>query len=72
MSIPAMQSALFGIRENLRNFEQTVSRIVRDAPGGDLAADIVDLKIAETGVAVNVAVVRSADEMAGTLLDLLA
>ncbi len=38
----------------------------------DLARDIVDLRVQETAVKANAAVVRSADRTLGTLLDLMA
>jgi len=70
--IPAMNSALFGIHESLRRFDETASRLAVTAPGDDLAGDLVGLKVAKYGVQANVAVVQAADEMTGTLLDILA
>ncbi len=74
-TIPALQSALYGLKESLRTFDETASRIARETAVGDLghlAENFVDLMTAEAGVSANVAVARSADEMTGTLLDLLA
>ena len=70
-TIPALHSALFGIRENLRVFDETAQRLARTAPGENLAADLVQLKIAEHGVRANVKVAQTAESIADTLLDIL-
>ncbi len=69
-----------GLLQNARTVHETADRIVRqpitDATGEtsdtDLARSIVDLKVAETGFRANASIVRTADEMSGTLLDILA
>ena len=71
-SIAGLESALFGIRENLKQFERTAERISRQAPGGDRAGDMVGLITSKAGVQANVKVARTADELIGTLLDILA
>ena len=43
-----------------------------DATEGDLVGDMVGLKSARLGYGANLAVVRAADEMLGTLIDALA
>lgn len=70
--ISAIPLAIYGLRENLRTFEDTAVRLARSAPGGNLAGDLVDMKLAEHGVRASVAVVRAADDLVGTLLDALA
>ena len=72
MVLPAMNAALFGIHESLRQFDETASRLAKTAPTGDLAGDLVGLKVAKYGVQANAAVVQATDEMTGTLLDILA
>jgi len=73
-TIPAMQSAVYGLRESIRSFDETASRLARETSAGDLdhlAEAFVDLTAAKAGVSANVAVARTANEMTGSLLDLL-
>ena len=70
--IDAIHSALTGIQAHLESFDRTAERIARTAPTGDLAGDLVQLMIDRHGVAAGGAVLRTADEMVGTLLDRLA
>jgi len=70
--IPAMESALFGLRTSLDHLEGTARRIARVAPAGDLAGDMVDLIRAQRTFEANVATVRSGDRMIGEMLDVLA
>ena len=43
-----------------------------DRPGVDIARELVDLRVAETGVRANAAVIRAEDERLGTILDVFA
>lgn len=58
-------------------FERAGAQMAVDADGdsggsGDVASDAVNLASAANGVAAGAALVRTADQMQGTLLDLLA
>ena len=70
-AVPGIQAALFGIQKHLEQFERTAGRLARQAPDGDLAHDMVELLTAKHGVQANAATVRAADELTGTLLDVL-
>jgi hypothetical protein len=63
--------ALVGIRDQLLRFDEAAARLARTAPGPDMARDLVELNLLKYGVQANVATVRAADQMTGTLLDVL-
>jgi hypothetical protein len=65
-------AALSGIDARVQSFERAASRIARGGPDENLARDLVETMVARTGVAANVAVLRTADEMVGTLIDVVA
>ncbi len=68
----ALNTATVGINNNLQQFNDAAQRIARDPMSESLAADVVDLKIAQHGVQANIAVIKQTGEMFGTLLDVLA
>lgn len=75
--ISALNRALTGMQLNQQRFEQHASRISRAGlPGAgdtvDLPTGIVGTKVAQRGYEANLAVLRTADEMVGSLLDVLA
>lgn len=75
--IAAMNTALTGIQNNLRQFEQHASRISRagipsTSDPVDLPSEIVGTKAAQHGYEANLAVLRTSDKMIGSLLDVLA
>jgi hypothetical protein len=69
--IPALSSALQGIETATRRLNRSAERIAGNGPGDDLAANLVDLKVSQREVQVNLASARTADETIGTLLDLV-
>jgi len=71
-TISPLNTALFALQQSLRSFEETASRIAETGPGDDLPRDLVALRQAEIEIAANVTVARTANEIAGSLLDLLA
>lgn len=71
MSISAYASAMSGITSATSRFEASAVRTAR-APLDDLAGETVERMTAETELKASVAVLRTADEMTGTLLDMLA
>jgi len=72
-------SATGGIRAWMQVFERSAASVnaapteAPDAgPGSDLIDGMVGMRLAASGVKANVAVLKTADEMLGTLLDLQA
>ena len=80
MSIAALNHALIGMSLNLRRFEGHADRISRWGTTGprdgeapiQLHEEIVGMMTARHGYEANLAVVRAADEMLGSLIDILA
>ena len=71
MSFPsAISSATYGIQNNLQRFEEAAWHIARTP--ADSATGVADLKMAKHAIFANAAVIRTADELAGTLIDVLA
>lgn len=75
--ISAMNQALIGLQMNQGRMQQHASRISRAGrPGGadpiDPATEVVGSQVAQRGYEANLAVLRTSDEMVGTLLDVLA
>ena len=71
MSISAIAIATSGIASATARFEASAARTAR-APLDDLAGEAIERMSAATGLEANVAVLRTADEMTGRLLDILA
>jgi hypothetical protein len=70
-------SAMNGIQASLQAFDRSASIVAQAATapdsassGPDLIDGMVGANLAAVGVKANVAVLRTADEMLGTLLDL--
>jgi flagellar hook protein FlgE len=64
-----------GLQKAFQSFEQSAERTARmGAPGADvdLGSEIVTQLQAKTAVSANIAVLRTADEMLGKLLDIKA
>ncbi|CAL1690885.1 hypothetical protein MMB232_01019 [Brevundimonas subvibrioides] len=60
-----------GIASAMARFDQSAARTAA-APLDDLAGEMVERMQAKVAVSANVAVLRTADDMTGTLLDMLA
>ena len=71
MMVRAFDVATAGLRDATTRFESAAARTARPDGAGDVDA-VVDQIAATHDVAANVAVVRTADEMVGTLLDIVA
>lgn len=67
----AFSIAASGIAAATARFEASARRTA-SAPLDNLAEESVERILADVAVKANVAVLKSADEMAGTLLDILA
>ena len=62
--------ALGGINTATKRFEASATRVAQD-PHADLAAELVDQKLSEVAFKANVAVIKTANEMQKSLLDIL-
>lgn len=67
----AFATAAAGIADATARFGASAVRTARD-PLGNLDGEIVERLTAEVALKANVAVLRTADEMTGVLLDILA
>jgi hypothetical protein len=75
--LPAIASALNGLATHQRLLEDSARRIARagwppPAEPVDLARESVQILVARTGYQANLRTIKVADEMLGTLLDVLA
>jgi flagellar hook protein FlgE len=70
--LSGITSATNSIRANLENFNRTAERIARTSQGKDLARNLVQMMIDKRGVQVNTRTLKAAEEMTGTLLDVIA
>ena len=70
--VEAIGSALSGIQRNLQSFNSSADKLSKDQMDQKFAKDVVDMKTAKKGVEINAAVLKRADEMTGTLVDILA
>ena len=68
----AINQGVKGINDGFDRLEQTASRIARDGAAADLAGNMVDLMRARQDVGANLAIVRTADQVVGSLLDAFA
>lgn len=69
-----MSTGLQGLQAGFGRANQAAGEIARAGTSGegDLATSIVDLKVSEQQVKASAAVVKTADEMLGTLIDTMA
>ncbi len=70
--ISASVFAIYGIQANLQRLDDAANRIASQPSDSSLAADLVDLKTAKRSIAANAQVIKSTDELLGTLLDTFA
>lgn len=63
--------AVAGMNASIARFEASAKRVAQD-PRADLAKELVSQKFAAADFEANIAVVRSADAMTKSLLDILA
>jgi hypothetical protein len=70
--ISAISHAAQGLDAGFDRLSQAADRIARNGAGDDLAGNMLDILKARQDVRANAAVVRTAGEMIGTLLDVLA
>lgn len=76
MMVSGLNAAIQGIEWNRWQFAAQAEKISRagldDSPPDNLPKTFIDLKEAQRGLEANFAVLRAADEMVGTLIDILA
>lgn len=77
-----LQTGLGGVQDGMRRMEKAAGEIARagqpinpdnpDQASGDIAEPIVELKLYENSVKASAKVIKTADEVVGTLLDIKA
>jgi hypothetical protein len=67
--VPAFNSAVWGLGAASRRFDDAADRVARDVEPEDIVEATI---LAPAAFAANVAVTRAADEMQGSLIDILA
>lgn len=70
-----LSSGIQGLQAGIGRANQAAGQIARagtSADGGDLATSLVDLKSSEQQVSASAKVIKTADDMLGTLIDTLA
>lgn len=76
MAISAISSGISGMHRAADRFEASANRVARFGTGlggeVDLASEMVDVMMAETDFKAATKIVRVADDMVGSLLDILA
>ena len=70
--IPAIGSASSAIAANFRRFSESAARVATPAPAPDLVAETVEQIASSHAVAANAAVIRTADQMTGELINIWA
>jgi hypothetical protein len=70
--VGAIDQGLSGIAAGFERLDKAAARVARDGAEGDLGGNMIDLMKARHQVRVSTAVIRTADETIGTLLDVLA
>jgi len=71
-TISAVSSASSGIQQNLHQFNVAADRMSVSRFGPDLLRDVAQMKIAKFGVSANIAVLQTADEVLGEMVDIIA
>ncbi|NOT44431.1 MAG: hypothetical protein HOP14_07515 [Acidobacteria bacterium] len=70
--LDGVSQGLKTIETGFNRLDRAATRVARDGAQGELAGSMVDLLRARHEVAAGAAVVRTADDMIGSVLDLLA
>jgi len=70
--VEAIASALSGIQKNLTSFNKSADKLSKNELNTEFARDVVDMKVAKKGVELNASVLKRAEEMTGTIIDILA
>ena len=70
--IPAIGSAASGLSAQFRRFSESAARVAAAKPAPDLVAETVEQITSRQVAAANVAVIRTADQMTGELINIWA
>ena len=70
--LTGIDQSLTSLRSAFEQLDRVAQRVARDGAGGDLAGNLVELSRVRAQVRANVAVVRTAEDTIGTLLDAFA
>jgi hypothetical protein len=70
--ISALDSALQGIASSIDRLDRAADRVSRQGADSDLPRNYLDMIQAKRGVRANAVTVKVADEMTGSLIDILA
>jgi len=68
----AIAEGLRGVDAGFDRMDRAAAAIAKDGAAGDLAGNMVDMMRARQDVRAGLAVIRTADETIGSLLDILA
>ena len=69
---PPADFSLSGLQSHLQRLNRTAARLASFSPDTELEAGMVQVIIDRRGFQANAAVIRTVDEMVGSLLDVLA
>ena len=69
--ISGIDAGIAGWKAALKSLDRTAQQIASNSDEVDPAQSMVDLKVAETSAKANLKTIKTADEMIGTLLDLV-
>ena len=70
--IEALHTALSGMKRGMDGFQRAAARLANKAPSPETPRDAVAMKESRAQFRIQQAVVKSTDEMTGTLIDILA
>ena len=71
-STTILSAGLSGLQRNLESFRKAVAKATEAEPLRDLPEKLIEMTRSQRGVEASTASIRAADEMVGTLLDILA
>jgi hypothetical protein len=70
--LTGIDQSLTSLRSAFDQLDRVAQRVARDGAGGDVAENLVELSKVRAQVRADVAVVRTAEDMLGTLIDTFA
>ena len=65
-------AAVGGLAAQIQRFERSAARVAQNGAGGDYVGEAVEQMDVTHAVKANIKVIRAADEMVGTLFDIVA
>jgi hypothetical protein len=70
--ISSVGGAAAGLAAQFQRFERSAARVARGGASGDYVGEAVEQMSVEHAVKANIAVIHAADDMVGTLIDIVA